>query len=237
MRTCIAWLSCSLLTCLPGLAAAFDPEPFAATFVLESHGVTIGETRWQLERRDEGFVLEARSEAAGIATLLGENSITERSRWERIDEALLPASYRYERTGKREKEVSIDFDWSAGTVYNTAAGETWRMQVPDGTVDKLSYLLRLMEDLAAGREDISYDIADGGKLKTYRLRVAGRETLQTDLGEMQTLRVARERPDSDRETTLWMAPSLGYLPVRIEHSEPDGESITMRIRSLGSASR
>ena len=45
--------------------------------------------------------------------------------------------------------------------------------------------------------------------------------------------MVRERPDSDRETTLWMAPSLGYMPVRIEHREPDGESVTMNIQTLG----
>ena len=228
-------LSGALLATLGQGAAALDPEPFDAFFGLESHGVTIGETRWQLQREPGGFVLEARSEAAGIATLLGENRVVERSQWKRGDTGLLPAAYRYERSGKREKLVSIAFDWDAGVVYNTAAGETWRMDVPDGTVDKLSYLLKLMADLAAGERDVSYPIADGGKLKTYRLHVAGSATLETELGAVEVLEVVRERPDSDRETTLWMAPELGFLPVLIEHREPDGESVTMKIRSLGSA--
>jgi len=221
-----------LLMLTGGPVAALDPQPFEAEFVLESHGVTIGETHWKLTRDTQGFVWESSSNAAGVAVMFGENSIIERTEWRRTDDALRPVRYRYRRSGRRDKVVEIAFDWGTGVAYNTADGDTWHMQVPTGTLDKLSYLLALMDDLGAGKRNVRYDIADGGRLKEYRLHVSGSDTLLTEVGSLETLKVVRERPDSDRQTTLWMAPSLGYMPVRVEHRDPDGESITMSIRSF-----
>lgn len=235
----IAW-ACLLLLVALALsvgARALDPLPFEADYVLESRGMLIGETHWKLESNDSGFVWVSSSEAAGVGLLLGENRIVERSEWRRVAETALPSRYRYERSGRRDKLVEIDFDWQAGVVYNTAGGGTWRMQIPTGTLDKLSYLLALMRDLGAGKRNVRYDIADGGKLKEYRLHVDGSDTLETSVGRLEALKVIRERPGSNRETIIWVAPALGFLPIRVERREADGQTVTMNIRSLRATAR
>ena len=57
-------------------------------------------------------------------------------------------------------------------------GNTWALEGGPETVDKLLYLPVLMQDLQAGKRDLSYSVADGGWLKTYKLDVLGTETLQ-----------------------------------------------------------
>ena len=86
-----------------------------------------------------------------------------------------------------------------------------------------------MADLDAGKRDVAYPIADGGKLKRYRLFEAGREPLETKVGHFETIIIKRERRSGKRETRFWCAPALGFLPVKIEHKERDGTLIVLEI--------
>jgi hypothetical protein len=48
-------------------------------------------------------------------------------------------------------------------------------------------------------------------------------------GEFDAIRVERIRDIPGRVTTTWFAAELGYMPVRIEQREPDGDVIEMRL--------
>ncbi len=214
-------------------AVAFDPEPFEARFEVEVRGFTVGETVWSVRRSANGFVYETRTRAIGVAAMLGDRRVVERSEWKRIGEDIKPASYRYERSDRADKNTAVVFDWDEGVVENTRRGRTSRMSVPADTLDKLGYMLMLIEDLRAGKRSVRYPIADGkNRMKVYRLDVVGKERMKTALGTFEVLRIVRQRKDDDRETTVWVAPELGFMPVRIEHRERDEEEVTIHIRSL-----
>jgi hypothetical protein len=50
---------------------------------------------------------------------------------------------------------------------------------------------------------------------------SGTETLATGVGSLETRRYIQHREGSSRSTWLWVAPSLGYLPVRVEQRRND----------------
>lgn len=214
-------------------APGFDPEPFEARFELEVRGFAVGETVWRVRRVKDGFVYETRTKATGFAAVFGERQVVERSEWKRVGDDIKPASYHYERSGRPDKSTAIAFDWNDGIVQSTRRGRTSRMSVPVDTLDKLGYMLVLMEDLKAGKRSVRYHIADGkNRMKVYKLKVVGEERMTTALGTVGVLKIVRERKDDDRETTIWVAPELDFMPVRIEHRERDDESVTISIRSL-----
>jgi hypothetical protein len=63
--------------------------------------------------------------------------------------------------------------------------------------------------------------------------MVGEETLNTPLGEIETIKFTRiKNVDSKRKTTLWCSPKLGYLPVQIEHVDKDGSTFTAVLRRL-----
>lgn len=204
-------------------AAATLPERFDASFVLSAQGVDIGTTRWQLTPVGDGhYVYEAHSQTVGLAKLLRDERIDERSEWRLADGGVQPLHYSYSRSGgRREREVEVRFDWDHGRVHNTLNGESWSMPLQSGTLDKLVYLLALMQDLADGIQEARYAVADGGRVKTYLLRVVKTERLATVLGDLDTVVVERRREGDDRLALVWCAPALAYLPVRIEHREDD----------------
>ncbi len=225
-----------LLVCAAGVcpAATIELDRFVASFVLTAYGTTVGRTEWRLVPTGERqFLWESRSETAGAGALIRDVYVTERSESELHENAFRPLRYNYDRqAGNANRSVQVAFDWRDNVVENTAEGHTWRMQVPPGTLDKLNYLLALMGDLALGRRDMRYTIADGGKLKIYEMRAAGTEVLETALGRLDTLKVRRLRDAEYGEATLWCAPALGYLPVKLENRDRDGRLVSMYIESI-----
>lgn len=218
-------------------APVFDPEPFEAYFELDVRGFTVGETVWRVRRENDGFIYETRTKAVGFAAVFGEKQVVERSKWKRVGDDIKPASYRYERSGRPDKTTAVQFDWTAGIAQSTRRGRTSRMSVPMDTLDKLGYMLVLMEDLKAGKRSLSYHIADGkNRMKVYELTVVGGGRMNTALGNLEVLKIVRDREDDDRETTIWVAPELDFMPVRIEHRERGDDSVTIRIRSLSRGS-
>lgn len=225
----IALLAASLAT----LALPSFPDRFTAEYVLESGGITVGRTRRTLTPDGNGrYVYETQSSVTGVLSLLRKDRIVERSDWQYQAGHVRPLAYRYTRTGgKKDRDQAIAFDWKNGIVHGTVKGESRRMSVPQGTLEKHIYVLALMQDLDAGRRDVQYRIADGSKLKTYRLKAMGEEHLDTALGLMQTIKVRRIRDDNKRETTLWCAPELHFLPVKMVHREKDGQVVSATIES------
>jgi hypothetical protein len=134
---------------------------------------------------------------------------------------------------KKEKQLTMLFDWSAMTVHIDDKKQPWTLKLKPNTLDKLVYQIALMRDLNKNKQKLDYTIADGGKLKIYNIGMVGEETLKTTLGEIDTIKFTRvKNVDSKRKTTLWCSPKLGYLPVQIEHVDKDGSTFTAVLRRL-----
>ena len=212
--------------------AVFDEE-FDVEYTLPARGLLVGRSSWLLDIYNDHLVYAVETKAVGLAALFSNDHILESSRWLRIENVLRPHQYRYDRSGgRKEKQVTVDFNWRELSVTNTSHGKTWEMAIPDNAIDKMSYVIAMMQGLEAGQRSFEYAVADGGKLKQYTLEVTGNERVATTLGEFDTMVVLRRRSDSDRETTFWCAPRLRHLPIRVEHREPDGEGVGGNIESV-----
>ncbi|UTF60197.1 DUF3108 domain-containing protein [Gilvimarinus sp. DA14] len=146
------------------------------------------------------------------------------------EEQLRPTTYIYKRRGLgRDRDAKLKFDWDNGKVTNNVEDKPWKMDIHPGVMDKMSFQMQLQRDLIAGKhENLVYDIADGGHIKQYTFAIVGRETLDTPLGKVDTVKVERTRKNDDRVTYAWMAPDFQYLLVRMQQEE-GGDEYTIYI--------
>jgi|GEM_PF-2226363 len=145
------------------------------------------------------------------------------------DGVVEPQKYFYKRRGLgRNRDAELTFDWDQEKVINNVQDTSWSMDISKNVQDKISYQVQLQKDLIAGRDNLVYEIADGGELKRYRFEKAGEERLKTPLGSVDTIKVKRSRDDSDRVTYAWLAPKWDYMLIRLEQRE-DGDSHTITI--------
>jgi hypothetical protein len=200
------------------------PQHFRATFTLNASNVDIGVTRWELTPLSNGrSSFSTQSEAIGIAKLFRNERINERSEWQLVDGRIRPLLYTYSRKGgKRDRETRLNFDWARRVALSERNGKRATVKLSNNTLDKSVYLIGLMMDLAKGMRQMQYTVADHGKTSVYQVAVVGDESVQTVVGDLQTVIVERKQAGKSRLTRIWCAKAYHFLPVKLEHIEDDG---------------
>jgi len=210
-------------------AQAVELKPFKAVYEADwDSGLSFsGEAVRELSRQKDGSWLLISQADASIA------SLKETSRFTFKDGLMQPVRYTYKRKvlGKK-RTAELDFDWANAKVTNNVGKQPWQMEIPTGTLDKLGYQLQLKLDLGK-QSEFSYQIADGGKLKTYNFKVIGNEQVSTPAGQYDAIKVQRDRgPNSKRQTYIWFAPSQNNLIVRIHQTEKDGKEYGLTLKKI-----
>ena len=218
------------------MAFAVEEEPpfFKATYKLFSSGLEIAHMERNLHKQgDEGYIYSSITNTVGLVAMFHKDHIVEVSQWKIIDNHILPLNYTYTRNrGKKNRKINIDFDW-ANKVINNVVNEKYRqMPLQTGMLDKLLYQYALMRDLRNNQAEIAYEVTDGGKMKKYNFARMGDEIVQTPLGPLQAAKLQRIKHDDQSRLIIWAAPSLKYLPVKVESTDEDGRSTTALIQTL-----
>ncbi|MGD8574947.1 MAG: DUF3108 domain-containing protein [Gammaproteobacteria bacterium] len=192
--------------------------PFTAIYELSHGAIHAADSRFELSRQPDGsLVYASRTEPVGLIAIFRSDVITERSRF-RLDQGrIVPIDYTYRHNdGKRTRTDVIRFDWKAGKAREDYRGKVSSYAVEPGTLDRFLAQIAFMRDLAAGKLATGYAVAAKGEVTRYHLTREGEETIKTPAGRFETVRIRQQEADSDRVTTFWCAPRLGYLPVKVE---------------------
>lgn len=207
----------------PGDEIPSEISPYEAKYEVRYGGLKVGEMTQQLTAAVDGRqTLQTIAHTTGLVSWLKNDTITERSIWQEDGGEVLPLSYTYRYTGRSKDAFErLDFDWSAGVVSSLRDGNVTTLAVARGTLDKHLNQLVLRRDLLHGqRGQLSYPVAERGKLKQYEFTVVGEELLQSKrFGPLDCLKVSKGT------TLIWVAKQLDYLPVKIEKDE-DGTLVS-----------
>jgi len=209
-----------------------EPKEFSLTYELTAGVLTLGEMQRTLsfDETTQRYVYDSYSKPTGYAKLFTSNNLKERSEWIIHNNRLRPLIYTYDRTKSaftKERHIKMRFDWEKSRVITSVNDDPWSLNIPEGTIDKLLYHLAVVYDLKNDQAILEYDVADGGKMRQYRFERLGHETLTTELGQFDTIKL---KLPGKRDTFIWCAPALDYLPVKLEQSEKRG-TLLMRIKS------
>jgi hypothetical protein len=221
---------------LTSAAMAVEPassQPFSARYEVLRNGRALGEARLTLARGSDDtwqFHSETRG-TRGLASIAGVE-ISERStfRWRGLLPELVEYDYR-QNVAMRRRERSLRVDVASNAIVSRQDDQTFELRFEEGVVDRNAVVLAVMAAVAAGRVDLSFRVADRDDVESQRYRVAGRERVNVRAGSFDTVLIERIREKPGRDTDTWLAPELGYLPVRIRHREADGETLEMRLVS------
>jgi hypothetical protein len=224
-----------LFSWVPLLGYAQGIPDFSANYLVRINGLSAGELKRELTTAENGLrTFTSQTQAKGIFSFFKPDLIEETSIWSLQENAVHSQTYIYQRTGgKKDKYLSVRFDWNKQQVDIDNTKQTLSLKIQPNTLDKLNYQIALMLDLEQQKKQFSYQIVDKHKLKTHNITIVGTEIIDTPLGKIETVKLKRQRDGKNkRETTLWCAPKLSFLPVKIEHIEKDGTKFTAKLRRL-----
>lgn len=210
-----------------------DPVTYRAVYEADYKGLPISAKGIrELKKNADGSYTLSSIATSFIAKL------SETTQFDIVDKQYLPKHYEFHRSGIGKKRNAIlDFDWQNQTVLNNVQSKPWKMSIPEGALDKLLYQLKMREDLQIARDagipwpDLSYQIADGGKMKQYDFSVLGEAVIKTPIGALNTLKVQRMRKNSARTTIFWLSLEHDFMLVKFQQQKEDGSGFELRLKS------
>ncbi|WP_196138274.1 DUF3108 domain-containing protein [Aliikangiella sp. G2MR2-5] len=131
-------------------------------------------------------------------------------------------------TFKSPRVIEQSFDWQARKETGKRDKQQWELSFECKIYDRMSHLIQLRADLLNGTENLLYNVSYKGRHKLYQYQISGQETLKSNLGNLETIRIDRIKGDESR-FSLWLSPELNYLPVQIAQVEQDKPDVTMSL--------
>jgi hypothetical protein len=150
----------------------------------------------------------------------------------RVDAFGLAPDQYIERRGHRPEDVTT-FNRGTKRIGFTKTSAT--LALPDGAQDRFSVVMQLASlvrgDPNAYQPGVTrqFFVTDNDSGQIWPIEVIGNETVRTRAGFVDARHFMRlPRRDGDRRRIdVWLAPSLGWLPVRILQTEPNGTQIEL----------
>jgi hypothetical protein len=217
-----------------GAVAHADPidlKPFRATYTAEWKGMTAATSTLELRRgAGDQYTYSSVNVPRGMFRMALPDSLSQVSTFRLVDGRVQPLFFR--GSDEKERPIDLTFDWAKMRVTGVAKERNVDVALVAGTQDPMSLQIGALRDLAAARVVPSVWMMDGDKLKQYELKLEGTARIETELGELDTVVYTSKRAGSDRLTRTWVAPALGYLPVRAERIRGKKTEITLLIESV-----
>ncbi len=205
---------------------------FNAQYTLHHNSFEIGQVSLSVKQLSKHtYQLTSTTTNSGITAFFRNDNILEISQFNVSDGQLKAHSYLLKKDSKAEqKETRVTFNWEQMRVVNTTNKHSWNMPIKGSEIDKALMQVALMRDLNELTDTLTYQVADGGRLKQYTFTPLAREKIKVNGTHYDSIKLARKKDDKPLITTYWCATDLHNLPILIQRKKTYG-LFEMRLKS------
>jgi hypothetical protein len=192
---------------------------------------TLGRTHVLFKVHDENrYTLTSETEAQGLASLFISGKLVQRSEGLVTEHGLQPQHFFYQYGNNEAKAQRAELDWDNHTIAMQSSKGLVTQALPAGTQDLLSFMYQYMYQDPLAQMQVA--VTNGKRLRTYSYSFEGEEQVQTRMGEIRALHIAKST--GNEKTELWLAVDYRYLPIKIRKTDEDGtvlEQIMTRLNT------
>lgn len=203
------------------------PIPYKANYALTRNDKPAGSMQMVLERNSAdtfSYRMDTRAKWGVFRSYIHQQSAFT---WK--NGMLRPDRFRLtQQVSFYKRAESVDFDWETMRATGTKKRADFKLEIQPGMQDKLTIYLLLARALCDGEKSIDAEVVSGPVLKPYRYRLQAMESLDTKLGRLSTIHLRRGGPNSEKQTDLWHAAEVHFLPVKLVYRNRD-KVITMNL--------
>ncbi len=193
------------------------------------YGLARGEQTLVWINEGDRYTITSVAGATGLAGVFYHGRFVQTSRGRIAPGGLVPEEFWDQRGDKRS---SARFNAASGRLtLHPAKGAPRHFSYTGDVQDALSLIFQMALTAPPSGEQLDYAVFNGKKLRHYTYDVRGEEILETALGPLRTLHLARKTGDDGR-FEIWLAIDRHYLPVRVLRVEESGAEGEMAIRAI-----
>jgi hypothetical protein len=205
-------------------------QPYQAIYDVNSDGEKLGQSTREMIFDNGHWTLKSSTK---IKKWMLSLKSSEYSNFNIESNRLLPQEFytNTKITFKKPREMSQIFNWENQLEKGQRGESTWELPLKKKVFDRMSHILALRKDLIKGKNKFNYLVSYKGQRKNYQYTAKGSETLKTSLGELDVIRMDRNKDNGDR-FSIWLCPKFNYLPVKIAQFEKDKDDVVLTINKL-----
>lgn len=207
------------------LAHAVDLTGFSASYAIKANGHSGTATR-TLTKNGNSYSYSIKGSSAGVASLNQSASFSLSGG--KIIPSSSSMSVKLMGVGNTH---NIKFNHSAKTVTSTYKGKSTTLKMNSQAYDDLSLEAQIRQELMNGKFTGNYQLVKKTNIESTRFKKSGTTKLTVPAGTYDVLRIDRVHDDKGRSTSIWVAPSLNYLPIKVSQVN-DGKTISMELTKI-----
>ncbi|MDC0127516.1 DUF3108 domain-containing protein [Methylophilaceae bacterium] len=181
---------------------------------------------YKVDKNNYEIYYEAKAE--GISSFFYSQPLIQKSRGLINILGLRPDYYLYSHGKKKTSEAF--FDWKSKTLTINRKETTNKYGLINQAQDQLSFMFQFM--FLDPLNKMQIPITNAKVFKIYNYHYVDELNMDTKLGSLDVLHVAKFNYQSPERIDLWLAKKYGYLPVKISITEDDLSSIIQKIETL-----
>ncbi|MBI1284671.1 MAG: DUF3108 domain-containing protein [Thiobacillus sp.] len=193
------------------------------------YGIAGGEQVLLWVNEGERYTLTSVAEATGLAGMFYRGKLVQISRGRITPHGLQPEEF-WDQRGDKRSSGRFDAD-SHMLTLEPHRGPPRHFSYTGEVQDVLSLFFQFALTAPPPDKRQTYTVFNGKKLRDYTYEIRGEEALETALGKVNTLHLAR-LTEGDGRFEVWLAIDRHYLPVRILRSEESKADVELVIVSI-----
>lgn len=214
----------------PPTAPPLNPLPKRITLEYSArYGMAAGSQTLLWVNEGDRYTITSVVSAQGLASLIFSGQLVQTSRGRIVATGLQPEEFWDQRGRKRSQSR---FDYATQTILTESSKGPRTAPLPAGLQDVQSLLFQLALTAPPAAESDNA-VFNGKKVRSYRYRVVGEESLDTPLGVLRTLHMRRVTESGAERFEIWLAIDRYYLPVKLS-TEISGYDAEILVQSIAS---
>lgn len=200
--------------------SAKTPQQFELVYRFTFNGHYVGEVTDRFKRDGSRYNLTSSAKSKGnLALLLPLLTLT--SEGEIKGQEFTPIRYQQVRSNAPNKPTIAQFDWNNGVLIHQYKDKIEQVVLEKGTLDSLTqlYAFTFMAELP---RTIEFPVSNGRKIIIYRYEKQPVERINTPIGSYEAVEYRRIADPDENAISVWIAPGLNNLPLRIRVREDAG---------------
>ena len=190
--------------------------PQRAEYKVYYGDIELGKARYHLENTDKKQYRYTFESALALLVLSDNREVS--SEFSVENNVIKPLRYFHDRKGTgRDYQEQLVFLEQQKKIYSRYKGNKKEFEYKNNFYDSLSIQLQLRLDVANHKNAYQYELIKSNKKDDYTFKNDGEEVIEVNGIKYDTVKLEVVRKNKKRQTYIWIAPKLAYLPVKLSH--------------------
>ena len=177
------------------------------------------------KEQDNLYSYETITRPSGFWRVIIDGSIWEKSTFSLENGVIRSKTYDLTDTIRsKPRQSSATFDWDNLLLSGHYKNRKFELPLNNYVIDRVALQIAIILSSQQGNNSSEYYILDRDKLLKVQVNNKEIVNIRVPFGEFEAIEINHASEQSDSINSLWLAPELGYIPVKIAQKK-DGKTV------------